>query len=523
MGRYLNQGNESFQKSVNSEIYVDKTGLIEYTNRVLNTQQGYVCISRPRRFGKSMAANMLTAYYSRGCDSKELFSGFEISKSADFETYRNKYNTISLNMQEFLSRSNNIEEVIDRVKRFVLRDLKKAYPDVDYLDDMDLIESMQDVYEEKKCPFVVIIDEWDCIFREFRQDKEAQEQYLDFLRDLLKDKACIHLAYMTGILPIKKYGTHSALNMFDEFSMISPGPLAAYVGFTEKEAEQLCNRYKMEIEEVRAWYDGYSFPTEVAVYSPRSVVNSMLFGKIENYWNQTETFEALQSYIDMNFEGLKDDVLSMIAGESVPVNTGSFTNDMTTFRTEDDVLTLLIHLGYLAYDSDHKTVKIPNNEIRQEYVNSVSASDWGEVSQTLKESADVLQAIWQRRPEQVAEGIRIAHFETSHIQYNDENALSYTISLALYAARNFYTVHRELAGGKGFADLVFIPRKKFQEKPALVVELKWDKSAEGAISQIKQKEYCRSLEEYRGELLLVGVNYNKKTKKHECVIEEDEK
>lgn len=523
MGRYLNQGNESFQKSVNSEIYVDKTGLIEYTNRVLNTQQGYVCISRPRRFGKSMAANMLTAYYSRGCDSKELFSGFEISKSADFETYRNKYNTISLNMQEFLSRSNNIEEVIDRVKRFVLRDLKKAYPDVDYLDDMDLIESMQDVYEEKKCPFVVIIDEWDCIFREFRQDKEAQEQYLDFLRDLLKDKACIHLAYMTGILPIKKYGTHSALNMFDEFSMISPGPLAAYVGFTEKEAEQLCNRYKMEIEEVRAWYDGYSFPTEAVVYSPRSVVNSMLFGKIENYWNQTETFEALQSYIDMNFEGLKDDVLSMIAGESVPVNTGSFTNDMTTFRTEDDVLTLLIHLGYLAYDSDHKTVKIPNNEIRQEYVNSVSASDWGEVSRALKESADVLQAIWQRRPERVAEGIRIAHFETSHIQYNDENALSYTISLALYAARNFYTVHRELAGGKGFADLVFIPRKKFQEKPALVVELKWDKSAEGAISQIKQKEYCRSLEEYRGELLLVGVNYNKKTKKHECVIEEDEK
>jgi len=523
MGRYLNQGNESFQKSVNSEIYVDKTGLIEYTNRVLNTQQGYVCISRPRRFGKSMAANMLTAYYSRGCDSKELFSGFEISKSADFETYRNKYNTISLNMQEFLSRSNNIEEVIDRVKRFVLRDLKKAYPDVDYLDDMDLIESMQDVYEEKKCPFVVIIDEWDCIFREFRQDKEAQEQYLDFLRDLLKDKACIHLAYMTGILPIKKYGTHSALNMFDEFSMISPGPLAAYVGFTEKEAEQLCNRYKMEIEEVRAWYDGYSFPTEAAVYSPRSVVNSMLFGKIENYWNQTETFEALQSYIDMNFEGLKDDVLSMIAGESVPVNTGSFTNDMTTFRTEDDVLTLLIHLGYLAYDSDNKTVKIPNNEIRQEYVNSVSASDWGEVSKALKESADVLQAIWQKRPEQVADGIRMAHFETSHIQYNDENALSYTISLALYAARNFYTIHRELAGGKGFADLVFIPRKKFQDRPALVVELKWDQSAEGAISQIKEREYCRSLEEYQGDILLVGVNYNKKTKKHECVIEEDEK
>lgn len=523
MGRYLNQGNENFQKSVNSEIYIDKTGLIEYTNRVINTLQGYVCISRPRRFGKSMAANMLTAYYSRGCDSRELFNEFEISKSMDFEKYRNKYNTISLNMQEFLSRSNNIDELIDRVKKLVLRDIKKEYPEVDYFDDTDLIESIQDVYEEKKCPFIVIIDEWDCIFREFRQDKEAQEKYLDFLRDLLKDKACIHLAYLTGILPIKKYGTHSALNMFDEFSMLNPGPLASYVGFTEEEVKTLCIQYKMDIEEVKTWYDGYSFPSESSVYSPRSVVNSMLFGKIENYWNQTETFEALQAYIDMNFEGLKDDVLSMIAGECVPVNTGSFTNDMTTFRTEDDVLTLLIHLGYLAYDSDNKTVKIPNNEVRNEYVNSVSASDWGEVSKALKESADILQAIWQGRTKQVAEGIRQAHFETSHIQYNDENALSYTISLALYAARNFYTVHRELAGGKGFADLVFIPRKKFQEKPALVVELKWDKMVEGAINQIKKKEYCQSLEEYKGNILLVGVNYNKKTKVHECMIEEYKK
>ena len=274
------------------------------------------------------------------------------------------------------------------------------------------------------------------------------------------------------------------------------------------------------MEEVKAWYDGYSFSMAASVYSPRSVVNSMLFGKIENYWNQTETFEALRVYIDMNFDSLKDDVLSMIAGERIPVNTGSFTNDMTTFRTEDDVLTLLIHLGYLAYDSENKVVKIPNNEVRNEYVNSVAASDWGEVSIALKQSADTLNAIWQRRPQQVAEGIQLAHFETSHIQYNDENALSYTISLALYAARNFYTMHRELAGGKGFADIVFIPRKKFQDKPALVVELKWDKSADGAISQIKRKEYCRSLKEYAGNAHLVGVNYNKKTKLHECMIEE---
>ena len=255
------------------------------------------------------------------------------------------------------------------------------------------------------------------------------------------------------------------------------------------------------------------------MYSPRSVVNSMRFQKISNYWNQTETFEALQMYIDMNFEHLKDDVLSMIAGESVAVNTESFTNDMATFRTEDDVLTLLIHLGYLAYDDKTKTVKIPNSEIRAEYVNTVSVSDWGTVSKALKDSADTLDAIWQGREEQVAKAIEQAHFETSHIQYNDENALSYTISLALYAARNFYTIHRELAGGKGFADLVFIPKKQFAEKPALVVELKWDKSAEGAIKQIKDKKYFESLEEYQDNLLLIGINYDKKTKEHVCKIE----
>ena len=311
--------------------------------------------------------------------------------------------------------------------------------------------------------------------------------------------------------------------MFDEFSMIEPGPLASYVGFTEAEVVELCKKYQMDMEDVKSWYDGYSFTEESSVYNPKSVVNCMRFKKIENYWNQTETFEALQIYIDMNFDSLKDDILSMLAGESVSVNTGSFTNDMTTFRTEDDVLTLLIHLGYLGYDNTNKCVFIPNNEVRSEYVNSVSVSDWGEVSKALKNSSDTLNAIWQNRPKQVAEGIKNAHFETSHIQYNDENALSYTISLALYAARNFYTVHREFAGGKGFADLVFVPRKKFADKPALVVELKWDKTASGAIQQIKRKNYCRSLEDYQGNLLLVGINYNVKTKEHECEIENYQK
>jgi len=518
MGVYFNPDHSNFQKIINSDIYVDKTGLLAYTNSVINTMQGYVCVSRPRRFGKSIAANMLAAYYSRGCDSREMFSGFEIAKEDSFEKHLNQYNTIFLNMQEFLSQSEDMDDMLKLIKKSVLWELLEEYPNLRYFNTKNLTRTMQDIYNNMKCPFIIIIDEWDCVFRENRMNREAQERYLDFLRDLMKDKGYIYLAYMTGILPIKKYGTHSALNMFDEFSMLEPGPLAPYVGFTADEVEKLCADYQISVDEVKSWYDGYTFD-DISVYSPRSVVNCMRLGKIGNYWNQTETFEALKSYIEMNFDGLRDDVLSMLAGETVPVNTGSFTNDMTTFRTEDDVFTLLVHLGYLTYDEKNKCVYIPNNEIRTEYVNVVSSSDWGEVTEALKNSADILRAIWDGKAELVARQIEKAHFETAHIQYNDENALSYTISLALYAARNYYHIHRELAGGKGFADLVFIPKTKFADKPAMVIELKWNRNAETAITQIKQKKYCECLKEYQGNLILVGLNYDKKTKEHNCIIE----
>lgn len=481
MGIYLNPGNERFRQIINSEIYVDKTGLLNYTNKVLNTMQCCLCVSRPRRFGKSMAAAMLAAYYDCECDSRTLFSRFEIAKSSDFETYCGRYDTVFINMQDFLSQAESITGMLALLQKSILWDLLEKYPDLRYFDYTNLPRTMQDIHAQTKRPFIFIIDEWDCIFREYKTDHAAQEQYLDFLRTLIKDKAYIHLAYMTGILPIKKYGTHSALNMFDEFTMLDPGPLAPYIGFTQQESESLCIRYGLDIE------------------------------------------EELQFYISLNFNGLKDDVLRMIAGERIPVHTGHFANDMASFQTKDDVLTLLVHLGYLGYDSLHQCVFIPNSEVRCEYVNAVSVSDWGEVSEALKHSSDTLEAIWQKRPKQVAESMKQAHFETSHIQYNDENALSYTISLALYAARNFYTIHREFAGGKGFADLVFLPKKRFPEIPALAVELKWNKTAAGALNQIKQKEYCKSLEEYHGNLLLIGINYDKATKEHECIIEDYKK
>lgn len=252
MGTYLNPDNSKFQEIINSDIYVDKTGLLRYTNSVIHTLQKYICVSRPRRFGKSVTAAMLAAYYSCGCNSETLFSSFEIAREPEFHHYLNQYDTLFLNMQEFLSQTSNITEMLALIRKSILWDLLEKYPDFCYFDHTNLPRTMQDIYHNTKRPFIIIIDEWDCIFREFKTDRTSQERYLGFLRDLLKDKSYIHLVYMTGILPIKKYGTHSALNMFDEFSMIEPGPLAPYVGFTEEEVSALCTAYQMDLEEVKS-------------------------------------------------------------------------------------------------------------------------------------------------------------------------------------------------------------------------------------------------------------------------------
>lgn len=367
----------------------------------------------------------------------------------------------------------------------------------------------------------MIIDEWDCLFREYARDYDAQKKYLDYLRNLLKDKTYIYLVYMTGILPIKKYGTHSALNMFTQFSMTDADLLAEFVGFTEDEVTELCDRYQMDLEELKFWYDGYLFPEVGEIYSPKSVVESLMRGTFGDYWNQTESFGALRVYIDMNFEGLKDDIITMMSGESVPIDIEYFSNDMTTFHTKDDVMTLLIHLGYLGYNREKQMVFIPNNEVLNEYKNSIRVSDWGVVTQSLKNSQLMLEAVLKKDEMQVASYMEQAHYETSHLQYNDENALSYTISLALYSARNYYKLVREMPVGKGFADMVFLPHRQYADrKPVLIVELKWNQSAQGAIRQIKEKNYPQLLEGWSGKVLLVGVNYDGKTKHHVCEIEE---
>ena len=344
MGIYLNPGNRSFWEAIRSKIYVDKTGLIAHTNELLNTREKYICISRPRRFGKSMTLEMLTAYYSRSCDSKELFTGYKISYDSSFEEHLNQYDVICLNMQQFL-----IEAVDGKVTEYleqeVLRELKKEYGDILDREGIGLAAALREIFAKEDRQFIFLIDEWDCVMRERQESEKMQKQYLDFLRNLLKDQPYVALAYITGILPVKKYGEHSALNMFLEYSMTDQGVFEEYTGFTEDEVKELCGQFGMDFAEMSSWYDGYVFTEFQHMYNPKSVVEALRRRKFSSYWTATETYEALKVYIEMDFDGLRADIVHMLGGGRIRVNTRSFQNDMRNFRTKDDVLTLLIHLA----------------------------------------------------------------------------------------------------------------------------------------------------------------------------------
>lgn len=538
MGTYLNPTPILWQEALNSEIYVDKTGLINYTNSVINTKQKYLCVSRPRRFGKTMAMNMLAAYYDCTTDARELFKGLEISgvdcfaseeevkkakekAESAFDKYANKFNVLHFNMLNLLNEvDGNIRELIKYIKRIIMHELSIAYPQVVYFDKSILTISLNEAYQQTGMQFIILIDEWDAIFREYHDDKNAQKAYLDFLRAWLKDQPYVALAYMTGILPIKKYGKHSALNMFEEYSMEDQGQLEEFTGFTDEDVKVLCSQYEMDYTQCKAWYNGYKFIKYNAIYNPLSVVKSMRSRQYKNYWTKTETFEALKVYIDMNYDGLKESILKLMAGSRHKIDTSNFANDMVTFESEDEVMALLIHLGYLGYDSESREVFIPNNEIRTEFAAAVKNSkSYVEVAKAIKNADELLDATIAGDSDKVAELIQTAHVETSHLQYNDENALSYTISLAYYTARNKYNVIREMPTGKGFADMVFLPLPHHPEMPPILVELKWDKTADTAIKQIKDKNYLECLKGFEGNIILVGVNYDKTTRKHTCVIE----
>ena len=520
MGRYLNPYNEGFAESIRSRIYVDKTGLITYTNAYLNTKQKFICVSRPRRFGKSMTLEMLAAYYSCGCDSRNLFKGLKIEEEPIFEEHLNRYDVIYLDIARFLTGAKGAS-LTECIEKKVLEEVYDEYGGILNTNVTGLEDALGRLYEKNRRKFIFLIDEWDCVMRERQDSEEMQKQYLDFLRNLLKDQPYVALTYMTGILPIKKYGVHSALNMFTEYSMIDQDVFEEYTGFTEAEVKTLCSQFHMDFEEVSSWYDGYKFIDFQHIYNPKSVVEAMRRGRCSNYWTATETYEALKIYIDMNFDGLRDAIVQMLGGARVPVETGNFMNDMRNLHMKDDVLTLLIHLGYLAYDAVEEKAFIPNNEIIGEFGRAIRAGGWENVMKVITDSERLLQNTLDGREDEVAAALDRAHTEiASNLDYNNEAALGCAVILAYWSARKDYKIIREMPAGYGYADIVFLPLPG-RNKPAIIVELKYGKTAEVAIQQIKDKKYSDAWKGYTGEVVLVGINYDKDKKDagHSCRIE----
>ena len=524
MGRFVNPDNSAFQVALNSEIYVDKTGLLEYTNKVLCSNQALICNSRPRRFGKSITANMLVAYYSKGCDSEKMFANLQIAQSEAFKKHLNQYDVIYIDVQWCMLDAGSAEATVKYINEHIIKELQAEYTDIPLEDLKNAYSALMRINLATGKKFVVILDEWDVLIRDEAQNKAVQDEYISFLRGMFKGTdptKYLALAYLTGILPIKKYKTQSALNNFDEFTMLNAGVLAPYVGFTETEVQALCEKYHKNFAEVKRWYDGYQLG-EYHVYNPRAVVSLMMQGTFQSYWTQTGTYESIAPLINMNFDGLREDIINMLAGNAVEVIPYTFQNDMVSFRDKDDVLTLLIHLGYLGYNQKRKQAFIPNEEIRFEFAMTTKLNKWTDLQQFQLESRQLLNDVFDEDTEAVAETVEKIHNQyTSVIQYNDENSLSSVLCIAFLATLEYYFKPiREFPTGRGFADFVYIPKTEYKgDYPALLVELKWNKNAESAIEQIKEKKYPMSLQNFSEDILLIGINYDKKSKQHQCVIE----
>lgn len=522
MGTYINKGNGAFTDIRNDE-YVDKSGLIAVINRTLNTERRFSCVTRCRRFGKSMAAKMLCAYYDQSCHSHELFQDLEISKDDTFEKHLNQYPVIAIDITSFTTQYRKNPDIVDLLQADIKMELAEIYSDVKISEKDDLMAALIKITASTKQKFILIMDEWDAILREFENVPETKDAFVDLMRRLFKGQDSVDVfagAYITGILPIKKYNTESALNNFREYSMVKPGNLAPYLGFTKDEVKNLCLKHNANFDLMRQWYDGYCIGNEKSMFNPYSVIEAIYNDNYISYWSSTGAYDRVSHYIQMNFEGLKDDIINMLGGGKCAVKTSKFENDFTAVKSKDDVLTVLIHLGYLSYDSESGKCNVPNKEVAAELTNAVESTNWKEIVKVIEKSEALLEATLRGDEELVAQGIDLAHDEnTSILSYNDENSLSCVISIAYIYARNNYIFHREYATGKGYADIVLIPRNNIKS-PALVIELKYNQTANTAIDQIKQKQYADKLAEYSGEVMLVGISYDKETKTHTCKIEQ---
>ncbi len=524
MGIYLNPNSQNFEGTLKRPIFVDKTMILKTLNRFIDEQNKYICVSRPRRFGKTIASNIISSYYSKGCDSKAIFANLKIGKDEGFESKLNKYNVIKIDLNSEYRNCRIKDNVLKNLTDDVVEEIQMQFPDIKIREDFSIAQCIQKVYAHTSEQFIIIIDEYDVFVREQVNDVISDSlftEYLDFLNGLFKSdtiKPAIALAYLTGILPIVRDKVQSKLNNFREYSMVNAFELSEFVGFNSDEVQSLCLQYNIDFPECKRWYDGYH-QNGYEIYNPESVVTTLSAGEFAGYWSQTSTYQVISDRLKINFDGIHDAVVRMIGGESVDVDVNMYMNTMTDFVTKDDVLTYLIHLGYLSYNKNDKTCRIPNSEITEQWQAAVSICDEYKVTnQIIKHSKELLAATLEGEEEAVAEALDMSHIHaTSNRSYNSEDGLQCAIYLSYIYALNKYTIVKEMTAGKGFADVTFIPY--VPNVPAMIIELKHNGDERTAVRQIKEKKYFASLEHYSGDLLFVGINYDENTKKHECKIE----
>ena len=485
---------------------------------MFGTSDKYMCITRPRRFGKTMALSMLNAYYSKGCDSQSLFDKLNIAKDNSYLEHLNKHNVIWIDMASLYANIDNKEEIINELKKRILSDLKEKYNNID-LTNFILSDAIIKINNETKERFIFLIDEWDVIFREEEYNTKLCDDYIMFLRGLFKSSdvsSCIDLVYMTGILPIRRYSTQSTLNMFTEYNMLDSYPIESYVGFTEDEVIGLCNKYNRDFNEIKSWYNGYNL-NGVSLYNPISVVESIFRNECDEYWNKTSSIEALTDYMNYGNGILKDEVFEMLLGEKVKVNVRKFENDLTKVNSSDSALTVLIHLGYLAYDKKLKVCYIPNYEIKKEFERALKKLNWKEIYNPISNSKKLYEETLKGNVEFINKTLDENHKDLAGpFNKNKEDILGVIVEISYYSAKQFYNIKKEDTSILGRSDLSFIPYDNCHIP--FIVELKINSTPDDAITQIKEKSYFNSLGSYHGKVLLLGISYDEKTLKHNSKV-----
>lgn len=535
MGFYLNSASPaSLYKSETESLYfVDKTELLKELFPLIEQGNRHICITRPRRFGKTVMANMIGAFLGKGCSAKAIFDSLKISESEQYSRYLNQYDVIYIDFSKMPRNCHSYEEYIDRIEKYLLRDLQSAYPEAMISPEdaiWDALEIVFNTCSEQK--FVFVLDEWDCIFHKDFVTDENKRQYLSFLSNLLKDHAYVSLSYMTGILPIAKYSSGSELNMFLEYTMASEEKFSDEFGFTETETDDLFSRYLLHTskpvitrEGLRFWYDGYHTKGGERMYNPRSVVAALTNNNLSSYWTSSGPYDEIFYYIEQNIDDVKKDLALMVSGESVPAKIREYAATSMNLSTRDEIFSAMVVYGFLSYDKGN--VYIPNKELMDKFDEMLEKeSSLGYVHRLAKESSRMLQATLAGDTKTMADILEFVHnTESPILSYNNEIELSAIVNLVYLSARDKYRIEREEKAGTGFVDFIFYPEIKSDD--CMILELKVDHSPEEAIQQIKNKQYALRFKgrigdrkEYTGRILAVGIGYDKKTKKHHCKIEE---